>query len=36
MDNGVLELVEMLYTTVTEAWGIPLGNESALLSATLF
>jgi cell division septum initiation protein DivIVA len=31
MDNGVLELVEMLYTTVTEAWGIPLGNEKCII-----
>ena len=33
MDNGndVLELIEMLYTMVTEAWGVPLGNEKCIV-----
>ena len=31
MENDVLELVEMLYTMVTEAWGVPLGNETCLV-----
>ena len=31
MENGVLELVEMLYTMVTEAWGVPLGNEKCIV-----
>lgn len=29
--NEVLELIEMLYTMVTEAWGVPLGNEKCIL-----
>ena len=31
MDNDVLELIEMLYTMVTEAWGVPLGNEKCIV-----
>lgn len=31
MENEVLELVEMLYTMVTEAWGVPLGNEKCIV-----
>ncbi|MGI5936566.1 MAG: hypothetical protein ACOX7I_07180 [Oscillospiraceae bacterium] len=31
MENGVLELVEMLYTMVSEAWGVPLGNEKCII-----
>ena len=31
MDNEVLELIEMLYTMVTEAWGVPLGNEKCIV-----
>ncbi len=27
----VLELIEMLYTMVTEAWGVPLGNERCIV-----
>ncbi len=30
-NEGVLELVEMLYTMISEAWGVPLGNEKCLL-----
>ena len=29
--NEVLELIEMLYTMVTEAWGVPLGNEKCIV-----
>lgn len=31
MENEVLELLEMLYTMVTEAWGVPLGNDKCIL-----
>ena len=31
MENDVLELIEMLYTMVTEAWGVPLGNEKCIV-----
>ena len=31
MENGVLELIEILYTMVTEAWGVPLGNEKFII-----
>ena len=31
MDNEVLELIDMLYTMVTEAWGVPLGNEKCIV-----
>ena len=31
MENDVLELLEMLYTMVTEAWGVPLGNEKCIV-----
>lgn len=31
MENEVLELVEMLYTMVSEAWGVPLGNEKCIV-----
>ena len=27
----MMELVEMLYTMVSEAWGVPLGNDKCLL-----
>ena len=29
--EGILELVEMLYSMVTEAWGVPLGNDKCLV-----
>ena len=29
--DGILELVEMLYTMVSEAWGVPLGNDKCLI-----
>ena len=31
MENEVLELIEMLYTMVSEAWGVPLGNEKCII-----
>ncbi len=27
----VMELIETLYSMVTEAWGVPLGNDKASL-----
>ena len=29
--NEVLELIDMLYTMVSEAWGVPLGNEKCIV-----
>ncbi len=31
MENEVLELIEMLYAMVSEAWGVPLGNEKCIV-----
>ena len=31
MENEVFELIAMLYTMVTEAWGVPLGNEKCIV-----
>lgn len=31
MDHEVMELIEMLYTMVSEAWGVPLGNEKCIV-----
>lgn len=31
MDNEVMELIEMLYTMVSEAWGVPLGNDKCIV-----
>ena len=31
MDNEVMELIDQLYTMVSEAWGVPLGNEKTFL-----
>lgn len=30
-NNTTLELLEMLYTMVSEAWGVPLGNEKCII-----
>jgi len=30
-ETEVLELIEMLYTMVSEAWGVPLGNEKCII-----
>jgi len=29
--NSTLELLEILYTMVSEAWGVPLGNEKCII-----
>lgn len=31
MDNEVMELIENLYQMVSEAWGVPLGNEKCIV-----
>ena len=31
MENEVLELVEMLYNMIEEAWGVPLGNDKCIV-----
>jgi len=31
MENGVQELIEMLYNMVKEAWGLPLGAEKCVI-----
>jgi len=31
MDNEVMELVETLYTMISEAWGVPLGNDKCIV-----
>ena len=30
-NEGVLELVDMLYSMISEAWGVPLGNDKCLV-----
>ena len=30
-NQGILELIEMLYTMISEAWGVPLGNDKCLV-----
>lgn len=30
-NEGVLELVEMLYNMISDAWGMPLGNDKCLV-----
>ena len=30
-DNEVMELVETLYTMISEAWGVPLGNDKCIV-----
>jgi hypothetical protein len=31
MENDVMELIETLYTMVSEAWGVPLGNDKCII-----
>ena len=31
MDNEVMELIDMLYSMVSEAWGVPLGNDKCIV-----
>lgn len=30
-NDGVLELIEMLYNMISDAWGMPLGNDKCLV-----
>ena len=30
-NNDVLELLDILYGMVTEAWGVPLGNDKCII-----
>ena len=31
MENDVLEMLETLYAMVSEAWGVPLGNDKCII-----
>ena len=31
MEKDVLEMIEMLYSMVSEAWGVPLGNDKCII-----
>jgi len=31
MENDVLEMLEMLYAMISEAWGVPLGNDKCII-----
>ncbi|MGE4353759.1 MAG: hypothetical protein AB7D36_06715 [Oscillospiraceae bacterium] len=31
MDSDVLEMLELLYAMVSEAWGVPLGNDKCII-----
>ena len=31
MDNGVQELIDILYNMIQDAWGLPLGNERCVI-----
>lgn len=31
MENEVMDLIEELYTMVSEAWGVPLGNDKCIV-----
>lgn len=31
MENEVLQLLELLYTMISEAWGVPLGNDKCII-----
>ena len=33
-NEGILELIEMLYTMISDAWGVPLGNDKCLVDRT--
>lgn len=35
-NNNVLDLIEMLYTMVSEAWGVPLGNDKCIIERDKF
>lgn len=36
MDNGVMELVELMFQTVTEAYGVPLGKDKCIIERERF
>ncbi len=36
MENSILDLLEMLYTMVSEAWGVPLGNDKCIIERDKF
>jgi len=36
MENGVLELVEMMYQMITEAYGVPLGKDRCVIERDRF
>ncbi len=36
MENNILDLLEMLYTMVSEAWGVPLGNDKCIIERDKF
>lgn len=36
MENNILDLLEMLYTMVSEAWGVPLGNDKCIVERDKF
>ena len=31
MEHHVLDIVDMLYNMIAEAWGVPLGNEKCII-----
>ena len=31
MENQALEIIDMLYTMIAEAWGVPLGNDKCIV-----
>ncbi len=31
MENHALEIIDMLYTMIAEAWGVPLGNDKCIV-----
>ncbi len=35
-NNNILDLLEMLYTMVSEAWGVPLGNDKCIIERDKF
>ena len=35
-NNDILDLIEMLYTMVSEAWGVPLGNDKCIIERDKF
>lgn len=35
-NNSILDLIDMLYTMVSEAWGVPLGNEKCIIERDKF